>query len=771
MNKNAFDQFDTNENVFDQFDNQSSPYVPMSQASSLPPMWSPRINGQKVNAVYDPQAKAYLTTDQAGNELMVVRHPDGGLMLSKYKRPQYDPTQDMGSMERAAAGAGKAIYDTGRGARQISKYVGNLIGLVDDKQLADEYANQEQIEKVDEPLMQTIGGNVGYAGGLVGTSIVPGAAVKGLGLAAKGAGAARVAPVLDKAGTSMIVPKSYKGAAAIGATQGLVLPSTSDIDRGENAVIGAAGGVVGQGVGNLISKSVTKGQSANLARAEAEAIRQGQRLPNILDQQTTQLLIDNGIDPRKLSREVQRGLSNIVANEPNLTPEALVRIARAQSLSVPVNLTHGAAMGDFKRQQAESMLELMPGGEALRAQKDATNAALAKNMEKVMRDQLPTATDPYHVGKSVQQALKNSESASIAKVSQMYDKADASGQQYLVDPAPMVAGLMKNFDAIFAGNDAAPAKQMAGTMQRMGLLKINPVTNEFEPTGNLMTAQQAMELYKAANQSFVPGTVSSRHISDFKRGILQALDQTPAGGDFRKATNAFKAHAQAYDNPRMIASLLATNADEEPKIAAERVFDAVAMRGSIDDINLLKKTLLSSDKTVRDQGLEALRNIRGMTAQYLLEKSFSGNAINATGDRIVSGINLLNAVKTLGGGLSAKNEQLGWMKVQAIMGKKATDELKAITSTALDATRRVSGADKTSGTAERIISALGSMPMNLSKPLEIGARMITTGAKTEMQRKEAKAAVSAVSEMMKKKPPVVPGSAIAGSALGSTLNR
>ena len=143
-------------------------------------------------------------------------------------------------MERAAAGAGKAIYDTGRGVRQIGKYVGNLIGVVDDKQLADEYANQEQIEKLDEPLMQTIGGNVGYAGGLVGTSIAPGAAVKGLGLAAKGAGAARVASVLDKAGTSMIAPKSYKGAAAIGATQGLVLPSTSDTDRGENAVIGAA---------------------------------------------------------------------------------------------------------------------------------------------------------------------------------------------------------------------------------------------------------------------------------------------------------------------------------------------------------------------------------------------------------------------------------------------------------------------------------------------------------------------------------------------------
>lgn len=37
--------------------------VPMSQATSLPPTWSPTVNGKKVNAVYDPSAQAYITSD------------------------------------------------------------------------------------------------------------------------------------------------------------------------------------------------------------------------------------------------------------------------------------------------------------------------------------------------------------------------------------------------------------------------------------------------------------------------------------------------------------------------------------------------------------------------------------------------------------------------------------------------------------------------------------------------------------------------------------
>ena len=35
----------------------NTPSVPMSQAKNLPPTWSPTVKGQKLNAVYDPDAK------------------------------------------------------------------------------------------------------------------------------------------------------------------------------------------------------------------------------------------------------------------------------------------------------------------------------------------------------------------------------------------------------------------------------------------------------------------------------------------------------------------------------------------------------------------------------------------------------------------------------------------------------------------------------------------------------------------------------------------
>lgn len=58
--------------------------VPMSQATSLPPTWSPTVNGKKVKAVYDPSAQAYITTD-FGTTQKVVRQRDGTLALADHK--------------------------------------------------------------------------------------------------------------------------------------------------------------------------------------------------------------------------------------------------------------------------------------------------------------------------------------------------------------------------------------------------------------------------------------------------------------------------------------------------------------------------------------------------------------------------------------------------------------------------------------------------------------------------------------------------------------
>ena len=744
--------------------------VPMSQATSLPPTWSPTVQGQKVKTVYDPQAKGYLTTGANGAELMVVRHPDGGLMLTKYTRPKIDPTADMSNFDKVAAGAGKAIYDTGRGIKQLGTLVGNTLELTSDEDVAKTFEREREVAEQDAALMDTTAGKFGYGAGLIGTAVTPGVLLKGAGLAAKGAGLTAAGAALDTAGTAVLAPQTYKGAMALGATQGALLPSESYGGKVLNVGVGAGAGAAGQLVGNTISKGINKAQLAKELQAEALAQANNQALPQILNPQLKLLLKQNGIDVGTMSREAQRGLRNYIENTPNAaSPEAMIRVARAQSLRQPVTLTKGGASGDFPDQQAESILNMSPTeGAAIRAHNAEINKALTENLKSVSTNQKPTVTDPYHAGKAFQQALGKAEDASLTKVGQLYDKAELTGGNQPVDPQPMIDGLMKHLDDLVVDNDAKPALSMLNVLKRMGLATVDSSGNIL-PTGKTLTATEAMALYKSANQKYVQGSNSSRILGDFKRGILEALDNTgsSAGSDFKAATAAFKAHAEKFDNPKLVSALLrVTKGTDDPIVASENVLDKIVMKGSIDDIKNIKATLASSDKTVRKEALQAWRNMRAATADFLLEKAYMGNSVNVAQERVISGSNIINAVKQLGGGGAAKSEALGWMKIEAIMGKKTANELKNIVQVSLDATRKVNGAATTSGTAERLAAILGHVP--LAKPAAIVVKAAMSGVKTQANKMAEQEMIKAVPKLMQKKATALGGSALTGATVGQT---
>ena len=744
--------------------------VPMSQATSLPPTWSPIVQGQKVKTSYDPQAKGYLTTGANGAELMVVRHPDGGLMLTKYIRPKIDPTADMSTFDKVAAGAGKAIFDTGRGIKQVGILAGNTLGLVSDEAVDKSFEREREVAEQDQALMDTTAGKFGYGVGLIGTAVTPGVILKGAGLAAKGAGLTATGAALDTAGTAILAPQTYKGAMALGATQGALLPSESYEGKALNVGVGVGAGAAGQLVGNTISKGINKAQLAKELQAEALAQANNQALPQILNPQLKLLLKQNGIDVGTMSREAQRGLRNYIENTPNAaSPEAMIRVARAQSLQHPVTLTKGGASGDFPDQQAESILNMSPTeGAAIRAHNAEINKALTENLKSVSTNQKPTVTDPYHAGKAFQQALGKAEDASLTKVGQLYDKAELTGGNQPVDPQPMIDGLMKHLDDLVVDNDAKPALSMLNVLKRMGLATVDSSGNIL-PTGKTLTATEAMALYKSANQKYVQGSNSSRILGDLKRGILEALDNTgsSAGSDFKAATAAFKAHAEKFDNPKLVSALLrVTKGTDDPIVASENVLDKIVMKGSIDDIKNIKATLASSDKTVRKEALQAWRNMRAATADFLLEKAYMGNSVNVAQERVISGSNILDAVKQIGGGGSAKNEALGWMKIEAIMGKKTTQELKNIVQVTLDATRKVNGAATTSGTGERLAAIFSHVP--LAKPATILVKAGLSGVKTQANKMAEQEMIKAVPKLMQKKATALGGSALTGVAVGQT---
>ena len=131
------------------------------------------------------------------------------------QQPSYDPTEGMSTFEKLAAGTGKAVVDTLRGA-------GQWVGLADRKDV-------EEARARDAALMKTTAGKIGnFAGNmalLAPASLIPGAAT---------------------------VP----GAAIAGATMGALQPSVSTGETIGNIALGGVGGAGGQFAANKLGGAI-----------------------------------------------------------------------------------------------------------------------------------------------------------------------------------------------------------------------------------------------------------------------------------------------------------------------------------------------------------------------------------------------------------------------------------------------------------------------------------------------------------------------------------
>lgn len=148
----------------------------------------------------------------------------------EFDRSVSDPTSGMSTFDKAAAGVGKAIVDTGRG-------LGQMVGATSRDDVAES-------RKRDAALMDTGAGFGGNLAGNIALFLAPGGILKGAAMAARGAGAAKTGQALSAAGTAALTPKTVSAAVPVGMAMGAVQPSA---DTGETlantAVGGAASGV------------------------------------------------------------------------------------------------------------------------------------------------------------------------------------------------------------------------------------------------------------------------------------------------------------------------------------------------------------------------------------------------------------------------------------------------------------------------------------------------------------------------------------------------
>jgi len=167
-------------------------------------------------------------------------------------------------LENLGAGAGKAIYDTGRGLGQIGRMAlpekaANAMGLPTQTDI-------DEASRLDKPLMETGGGLIGNIGTNIGIALAPGAAMS------RGSGAVK------QIGQMMNTARPTLGGAAVGAGMGAgmagIQPVASNESRATNMAVGGAFGAAPSliGAGYRAAKSAVEpfyesGQNQILARA------------------------------------------------------------------------------------------------------------------------------------------------------------------------------------------------------------------------------------------------------------------------------------------------------------------------------------------------------------------------------------------------------------------------------------------------------------------------------------------------------------------------
>lgn len=181
----------------------------------------------------------------------------------------YDPTEGMSTFDKFAAGAGKGVYDLGRG-------LGQLVGAVDEKDVAD-------ARKRDAALMDTTPGMLGNVAGQIATALTGGSVLRGAGAAGSALAASRTGAAAATAGNAgraatavgntIVNPTTVSGAATGGALIGAAQPTVKDESRGLNALGGAAGGALGYGVASGVGRLLRPTRAPLSPRDQAMARR------------------------------------------------------------------------------------------------------------------------------------------------------------------------------------------------------------------------------------------------------------------------------------------------------------------------------------------------------------------------------------------------------------------------------------------------------------------------------------------------------------------
>lgn len=350
--------------------------------------------------------------------------------------------------------------------------------------------------------------------------------------------------------------------------------------------------------------------------------------------------------------------------------QATIRQALSQDLPYPVQLTEGQMTRDPAQLKFEVETAKDPElGVPLRQRQEEQHQVMQHNLDAFIDMTGAQATNMREAGLSVDKALQKQLQADKNKVRVAYAKADKSEEaQIPVDlTQPVKVGEndpMSVIDYLNSQPDLPTTPILTSAKRTAESLGIARRGENGELIPNNPTIKQMEKWRQEINANTNQEAPNIRQSAILKDMIDQHVEPV-VGNLYKAARNERKRMADHWEN-RTIIKDLTTNktGTDDRRVALEDIQKRIIHDGSLDDLRIAKRTLLTSG----EEGKQAWRDIQGQTLQEIKNAATAGVAPDGQGNQMISPAALNKAIKKL--------DDDG--KLEFIFGKEGAEKIRAI---------------------------------------------------------------------------------------------
>jgi hypothetical protein len=376
------------------------------------------------------------------------------------------------------------------------------------------------------------------------------------------------------------------------------------------------------------------------------------------------------------------------------TPAELQRVTTAEQLGFvgPAGLTAGQRTRNFADLQFEKeTAKLGDVGAPLRERVSNQTANLIQQFDAMVDRAEPLLVEPRDIGQAVSQAIVNKAEVARRKVGAAYTKAREDGsmlEPVTLDNLATTAADVQRFEGV--APNVAPIRKEA---LRLGILAE-------DADGNLIAQAKAIDDTELLRQFVNEATDwTDKRQALMARKINAAIDagtEGKGGETYKAARKLRQDFANEFENVGLTAQILSTKKNtSERAIAFENVFDKIILNAPLEEMNKVRKTLISAGP----DGKQAWNELKSNTSRYIINKALSTAQRDERGLPLISPDKLNSVIRSM--------DRAG--KLEALYGKKQAQQIRDLGEIAIDIYTAPPGAVNFSNTASALQVALDSV--------------------------------------------------------------